>query len=184
MKTKKEIVKNIVIDVLLFILDWTWCLPWNVIGRVKSYFWKETMQPATNATIKWIKDFERKWRVKIYLVESADRTEHWFWRFISGSGIGRFISLCETSPDDSKVNDTCTIKHENGHVITCRILGPFFILVVIFSPAYNLIGRKKMKNGMTWLETAKWYYSRWCEKLADFFGKVDRKAWLDARDWR
>ena len=176
--------KNILsktVDVMLWLLDWTWCFVQNLVGYILSRYWLDNLAPAEGFgpnLIPWIKEHEAKWRVKIYLVTPKSKAEHWFLKYISGFGCGRYVCLQDAIPDNGKVDDEENVSHEFGHVVTGRIIGILFIFVMIFSPIYNLIGRRKIKNGMTWFEMAKWYYSRWCERLADFFGKVNRKAWL------
>ena len=173
--------KKTIIDILLFILDWTWCLPQILIGRIKSAAWYASLCKAEDASLKVIKDLEKKYRCEIYLVKRESRNEHRFFKKISGSGIGRYICLTETEPDNGAIDDEATVRHEIGHVIQSRILGPFFVLVMICSPLYNLKSRSLEKQGWTWEQLVRWYYSRWCEAWADTLAKVDREKWIEAR---
>ena len=173
--------KKKIIDILLFILDWTWCFLQTFIWYHLSRYWFDNLAPAEGfgaGVIPWIKEHEAKWRVKIYLVTPKSKYEHWFLQFISGFGCGRFICLPDAIPNNGKVDDVHTVGHENGHVITGRIIGLLFLLVIILSPLFNLIGRWLMKKGWTWLKMAKWYYNLPWEWIADKLGKVNRKEWL------
>jgi len=171
--------------VLLWLLDWTWCLPQTLAGYIASRYWLDNLAPAEGfgaAVIPWIKEHEEKWGVKIYLVTPKSKAGHWFLNVISGFGCGRYICLVDAIPNNGIVDDEDTVSHEHGHIITGRIIGPLFLLVMIYSPLFcNLLGRWKMKHGWTWLHMATWYYQQWCEWLADKLGHVDRKAWL--RKW-
>ena len=169
-----------IIDVLLFVLDWTWCFPQSLVGFIKSRWWKNSLGKCLDGQLDWIKNFEREKRVKIYLVSRQDRDEHWFFKNVSGSGISRYISLIECNPSDGYVDDKETIKHEYGHTLQSRILGPLFPLSVgIASPLFNLKGRKLKKQGWSWKKRVTWYYSRWCERWADILGKVNRQEWIN-----
>jgi|GEM_PF-4574832 len=179
---KNKLIKEKIIDILLFVLDWTWCIPQTLAGTIKAKWGSGVLCKAKDASLAQIKQREKEWRVTILLFCRKSREEHWLFQKISGSGMGRNIFLYETEPDNGEIDDPETIKHEYGHILFSRITGPFFLPTVgIFSPMYNLIGRKKMKNGMTWPGMAKWYYSRWCERVADKLAKVDRKKWLEER---
>ena len=139
------------------------------------------MCPAQDASLERVKRKEKEWRCKIYLVKRESRDEHWFWKKISGSGIGRYICLAEAEPGNGEIDDEETIAHEYGHIITSRITGPFFILVMICSPLYSLKSRKLKKRGWAWEQVVRWYYSRWCEKLADILAGVNREKWIEER---
>lgn len=71
------------------------------------------------------------------------------------------------------------LRHEHGHQIQSRILGPFYLPVVGLSSAVfnNLWQRLFQKKWSAW-RRYRWYYSRWPENWADRLGKVDRKLHL------
>ena len=171
------------VDILLFILDWTWCFPQTVIGRVLSRGWKNNLAPANDADLLWIKRKEKEWRCKIYLVKKESRDKHWFWQKVSGFGCGRYICLTEAEPDNGEIDDLETVMHEHGHIIFSRITGPFFMLLCgIPSPAGNLINRWQAKHkGWTWEQLVTWYYNQPWEKCADILGGVDRTKWIKER---
>lgn len=73
---------------------------------------------------------------------------------------------------DSNASDQ-TLKHEYGHVLQSRMLGPLYLLVVglpsitmnILSTILYRAGRPKFLQN---------YYSRWPESWADRLGNVER----------
>lgn len=69
-----------------------------------------------------------------------------------------------------------TLKHEHGHQIQSRILGPFYLPVIglgsaVFCNLWQRFFQKKWSSARRY----RWYYSRWPENWADKLGKVDRK---------
>ena len=88
--------------------------------------------------------------------------------FNSGISLGRYIILQE----DCAYPDT--IKHEIGHSIQSKCLGPLYLLVVgLPSIARNILDRIGLKN-WDYNKRYKWYYSSWPEKQADKLGGVKR----------
>jgi hypothetical protein len=61
-------------------------------------------------------------------------------------------------------NNPITIRHEKGHQVQSRLLGPLYLLVVgipsaVFCNLWDRIFHKKWMAG----ERSRWYYSRWPE---------------------
>lgn len=82
--------------------------------------------------------------------------------FPGGISLGNYMIIGETWSQ--------TIKHEYGHSIQSRMLGPLYLFIVgipslIWAWLYGPI-IKPTKNG---------YYKFYTEKWADKLGKVDRK---------
>lgn len=125
--------------VVLFI----WQLPQNIIGLIILAYHKirkaECIKTNTN-NINWYKC-----------------------KYIANAGIslGNFIFL-----DTDRYISNNDIKHEYGHSIQSKILGPFY-LIIIGIPSFvgNIIDRIKPID----------YYNQPWEKWADKLGKVNRK---------
>ncbi len=61
------------------------------------------------------------------------------------------------------------LKHEYGHSIQSKYLGPLYLIVVgIPSVLMNILTRMNILKG------GKYYYKRWPENWADSLGKVER----------
>jgi len=175
--------KEKIIGVLLWIIDWTWASPQNIVGYILSRGWKNNLCAAKDASLDLIKQKEKEWRAKIYLVCYENKAAHWFWKNVSGFGCGRYICLTETEPDNGEVDDPETVEHEWGHIFFSRIVGPFFLLLCgIPSPSGNLISRYQKKHfGWTWEQVVRWYYNLPWEKVADKLAGVDRDKWIKDR---
>lgn len=91
--------------------------------------------------------------------------------FGSGVCLGEWIIL---EGDPSRV-DQESVRHECGHRVQSRILGPLYLLVVgVPSLARNVYGRLVLSKTMTVIERQLWYYSGFPERWADRLGGVTR----------
>lgn len=92
--------------------------------------------------------------------------------FGAGVSLGKYIILDYTHY--AVLGDSITIKHEYGHSIQSKILGPLYLPTVgIVSVTRNIWDRLFHKN---WdpRRRLKWYYSAWPESWADKLGGVTR----------
>lgn len=86
----------------------------------------------------------------------------------SGISLGNYIIMNREDREDG-------MRHEYGHSIQSRILGPLYLLVIgIPSGCGNLIDRYCHKS-WPWERQLAWYYGLPWEAWADRLGKVTRK---------
>jgi hypothetical protein len=72
------------------------------------------------------------------------------------------------------IHNETTVRHELGHSLQSRYLGPLYLFVVGIPSIYgNLVNRGKHRN-WTASEKALWYYNRFPENWADKLGGVKR----------
>lgn len=76
------------------------------------------------------------------------------------------------------------MRHEYGHTIQSRYLGPLYLLVIglpsILGNIWDRINHK------TWMysKSCQWYYNQPWEKWADLLGRVDRNAYIkQLKEW-
>ncbi|MDR3312162.1 MAG: hypothetical protein LBS64_03410 [Spirochaetaceae bacterium] len=87
-----------------------------------------------------------------------------------GVSLGIYIILSETDLD------TRTIRHEYGHCLQSRLLGPFYLIVVgIPSAVFNNLWDRLFHRKWTNQARNRWYYSRFPEKQADRLGGVGKR---------
>ena len=141
-------------NILLLILDWTWCFPQTFIGWVfQTFFWRGELRPHP------ITD-EFYTSLYISAVEFLDRK---LYKIVPGVSFGRYIFLHYFNSDNT------TIRHECGHSVQSRMLGWFYLLVVGLPSVYgNLKARVDKERNRT-------YYEHYPENWADCLGKVKRK---------
>lgn len=85
----------------------------------------------------------------------------------SGISLGNYIILwCESYGN--------SLKHEYGHSIQSRILGPLYLIVIglpsLCGNIYDRVAHSCWSDSLR----AKWYYNQPWEKWADKLGKVNR----------
>lgn len=132
-----------------FIL-YLWQLPQNLLGLILLLFYKHE---------------------KVYHRLNG-RTFYYTNEMPSGISLGNYIIM---NREDRKEG----MKHEYGHSIQSRILGPLYLFTVgILSLCGNIYDRVAHKN-WTNKESAKWYYNQFVEKWADNLGGVDRQSYID-----
>lgn len=117
-----------------------WCLPQNIVGLAVLAFTK--LQDA---------------KTNLYNGTFVTR-----WKYGSGVSLGCFIFISESSNDK-------TLKHEYGHYLDGRCLGPLYLFVIglpsIIWAAFFDAYRKKHNVS---------YYDFYTERRADRLGEVER----------
>lgn len=128
----KETIFSKLKRILIKIINWTWCLPQNLVALIVLLF--------VNVNEK--KPYHK------FTVYNTD--------LICGSvSLGNHIFLCMSHWDKED-----TIKHEYGHCIQSYILGPLYLLVIglpslIWAGCFEWY-RKKYNVSYYWFYTEKW----------------------------
>lgn len=122
--------------ILFTILDWTWCLPQNLIGLFIRY--------ALNT------------KEQVYLLINSD-LKYYVWSIKRGSmSLGKHIFITKKC-----IHDYDTIAHEFGHTIQSYILGPLYLLVIALPSllwawfGHTLMNKYKPTD-YSWFYTEKW----------------------------
>jgi len=68
-----------------------------------------------------------------------------------------------------------TVKHEHGHTIQSRRLGPLYLLLVGLPSISRNIWDRKFHRGWPPARREAWYYGAWPENQADRLGGVLRR---------
>jgi hypothetical protein len=150
-------------QILLFI----WQLPQEVIGYIISRIWKRELVLLFDDTISNVKATEQENGVKIYVVSGESHKNHKILRHLSAFSIGRYICI------SSHYNDV-SVKHELGHSIQSRYLGPFYLFAVGIPSIYGNIVDKTKHSNWSSVEKRMWYFNRYPENWADKLGGVKR----------
>jgi len=162
--------------ILKFIIDWIWQFPQTLAGKIFSILWKKDFKKSLTVEEESLLGIlEGRYKVKIYYVCSKAKEQHWFWSFISAFSSGKRIKV-------TSLHGEIIIIHEKGHSVCSLILGPLYLLLVgLPSGICNLVSRYFHTNDRGWSQYDRlyWYYRKltW-ERLADWFGGVNRKAVL------
>ena len=128
------------------ILLWVWQLPQNLLGLL------------------------------LLLVYKHEKEYHWLngRRFyctsemVSGISLGNYIIMNREDREDG-------MRHEYGHTIQSRILGPLYLLIIgLPSGLYNLIDRYIVERVIGWERSMRVYYAMPWERWADRLGGVHR----------
>ena len=117
------------------IIQWTWCLPQNLLGLFVFLITKS--RGAKNEKYK-----------------DAFVTH---WKHSSGLSLGQFIFVPETTSHK-------TIQHEYGHTIQSNFLGPLF-LIIIGLPSIIWAGcfdRYRIKHNISYYQ---FYTEKWADDL-------------------
>ena len=126
--------------ILINVLDWTWCLPQNLVGLLFHLFVTVYCKYELHSDNVIICDCNLK----------------------SGSvTLGKFIFLGECHWNDPNVLD-----HETGHAIQSRILGPLYLFVIGIPSLIwaNCFGKWRVKHKKSYY----WFYTeKWANKLMD-----------------
>ena len=109
--------------------------------------------------------------VVLILLSRAKHERHYYVVkkfFNSGISLGKYTILQVDCVHED------TVRHEMGHSIQSKYLGPFYLLFVglpsIVRNIWDRIGHKKWDYDKRY----RWYYSSWPEKQADKLGGVER----------
>jgi len=163
--------------ILYFLSVYVWQGVQNLTGYVMSRLWKKRLMPKgseslTDASIEELKQFEKDHDVKIYISDYKTQKKDKLLGGVSGFSMGKYICL-------SNVYDLTAVKHEYGHSIQSKYLGPFYLLAVgVYSALFcNVYASRNLSKWKGW-DRSYWYYNRWTEKWADKLGGIDRMAWL------
>ena len=128
------------------ILLYIWQLPQNLLGLLLLLWYKHE---------------------KVYHKLNG-RTFYYTHEMQSGISLGNYIIMNREDREDG-------MKHEYGHSIQSRILGPFYLFVIgIISGLYNLIDRLIVEKMIGWERSMRIYYNMPWEKWADKLGNVKR----------
>lgn len=138
-------------NILLFFCLCVWVLPQTILGLV-------VYLAACLFNRSW--GYSPEWGVFI------------FRRFFgSGACFGEWIIL----EGDLSCVDRESVRHECGHRVQSRILGPLYLLVVgVPSIVRNVYCRLVLSKTMTVFERQLWYYTGFPELWADQLGGVTR----------
>lgn len=124
---------------LLQILLYLWQLPQNVLGIIIGLFFK------TDNTLLY-----------------KDKTVRVCSKFPGGISLGNILIVKKFPFNKQTWN---TVKHEWGHSVQSKYLGPFYLIVIgIPSAIWALIHKESLGS----------YYSFYTEKWADKLGNVKR----------
>lgn len=133
-------------------LAWWWELPQNLLGAALYLYLKSTGA------------ITRTQRVDGVLVS-------WITRNL-GISLGKWIFL--PARHLGTEFETSSVKHELGHCVQSRWLGPLYLLVIgIPSMSVNIWDRRRHKD-WTREQRVAWYYRQPTEKSADKLGGVVR----------
>lgn len=138
--------------VFLNIVLWFWQIIQNIAGAVAVFF--------SGAKPQEFKDAEGK-SFKVYVTKDFMN---------SGVSLGNYIILDDvyTSFKVSSDYKMLTIKHEYGHQVQSKILGPLYLIVIgIPSALGNIFDRMFYVGKKSQEEREKWYYNLPWEKWAD-----------------
>lgn len=131
---------------------WTWELPQSLVGLVLLPFYKKTL---------------------LRTLEYKDQKVYIYDKFPGGISLGYYI-LVDYNREHLNCNTGCytrirlqnSIKHESGHGIQSKYLGPLYLITVgIGSAVWNLLNRTPLFKNVD-------YYSVWPENQANKLGGV------------
>lgn len=141
-----------VLNTIKEVVLWIWQLPQNLLGL---------------GLLGWYKLFNKD--VVKYHEENGRKFYHTS-GMPSGISLGNYIIMHNADMGDGK-------KHEYGHSIQSRILGPLYLLLIglpsITGNLYDLWFHTPSR-GWTYWDSYVWYYNQPWEKWADKLGGVKR----------
>lgn len=128
------------------VLLYIWQLPQNLLGLILlAYYKHEQVYHRLNG-----------------------RTFYYTTEMPSGISLGNYIIMNRQDKKDG-------MKHEYGHSIQSRWLGPLYLLIIgLPSGIYNLIDQWIVTPKVGYKRATELYYSMPWEKWADKLGKVNR----------
>ncbi len=149
---KEKSVKNTILDILFYIVQWTWGLPVNIVGGI--------------VFLICTKIKKRRWQkfgysYIVYLPWNQ-----------GGLSLGLFIFM-----KDNHENATWTYNtriHEYGHTWQCLLLGPLYYLVIAIPSAIwcNVFASYRKKKNLS-------YYKVYCESWANAWGQKATNMKMD-----
>lgn len=137
--------KNILKDVLFYLIQWTWGLPVNIVGGI-----------AYLICTKILKRRHSKFGYAyiVYLPWNA-----------GGLSMGLFIFMKDRGEEPNPWSYNTRI-HEYGHTWQCLLLGPLYYIVIAIPSVIwcNFFQKYREKNNVS-------YYKLYCEAWANAFGQ-------------
>lgn len=136
--------KNVLLDVLFYIVQWTWGLPVNFVGGIAFFICTKLLKrPYQKFGYSWI----------VYLPWNA-----------GGLSMGTFIFVKANAKNKTWTYNTRI--HEYGHTWQCLLLGPLYYLVVALPSVIwcNVLAGYRKKNNIS-------YYKLYCEGWANAWGQ-------------
>lgn len=131
---------------MLRVLLYIWQLPQNLLGLLLLLIYKRE------------KEYHRL----------NGRTFYYTSEMRSGISLGDYIIMHREDKEDG-------MRHEYGHTIQSRYLGPLYLLVIglpsLCGNIYDSIAHKHWP----YEKSCRWYYNQPWEKWADKLGRVKRK---------
>lgn len=125
--------------VLMFLRDWVWQLPQNLLGVSYKKILKDNIIARVNTDNK---------EYKCYLKRSK-----------GGVTLGKYIFISQDYRNKERV-----IKHESGHVKQSLILGPLYLLVIGIP---SILWAGFIHNMLFKDKSYYWFYTEsWANKLA------------------
>lgn len=130
---------------IIELLLFVWQLPQNLLGLILLLIYKhEKIYHKLNGKIFYFTD-----------------------EMPSGISLGNYIIMNREDKEDG-------MKHEYGHSIQSRILGPIYLIIIglpsLIGNIYDKIAHAHWPYGKSY----KWYYNQPWEKWADKLGHVNR----------
>ena len=126
---------------------WLWQLPQNLLGLLLLFYYSHE------------KEYYKLNRRRFYFTDEMK----------SGISLGNYIIMNREDNEDG-------MKHEYGHSIQSRILGPLYLVIIgIPSGLYNLIDQLIVEKAVGLERSIILYYNMPWEKWADKLGGVNRK---------
>lgn len=140
-------------DNLVKLRRWTWELPQSLLGAILLLFYRKT---------------------ELKVIEYNNQIVHIYDKFPGGISLGYYILVDYNRKDlnNNIVRQSLknNIKHESGHGIQSKYLGPLYLpFIGILSGCHNIIHRIKRHY-----HKASNYYSFFTESWADKLGGVVR----------
>ena len=132
-----------------FIL-YLWQLPQNLLGLLMLLYYKHE---------------------KVYHRLNG-RTFYYTEEMPSGISLGNYIIMNREDKEDG-------MKHEYGHTIQSRILGPFYLIIIGLPSLIGNIYDQIAHKNWSLKDSCIWYYNQPWEKWADKLGGVDRQSYIN-----
>ncbi len=136
--------KNIVKDILFYLIQWSWGLPVNIVGGIAYLICSKIKKYPTS---------KFGYANIVYMPWNA-----------GGLSMGLFIFMKDRhEKPDWQYN---TRIHEYGHTWQCLLLGPFYYIVVAIPSVIwcNFFQKYREKNNIS-------YYKLYCESWANAWGQ-------------
>ncbi len=143
-QTAPTVKRSKLFDVFFYAVQWTWCLPVNIVGLIAYLICTK---------IKGYKTQKFGYANIVYMPWNQ-----------GGLSMGLFIFMREDHPDKEWTYNTRI--HEYGHTWQCLLLGPLYYPVVAIPSMIwcNCFKKYREKNNVS-------YYKLYCESWANSWGE-------------